>query len=80
MRKPDYRWFHDKNENIQDLEGEWRMKKKIVAMILVLACVTGIYAPENAWEAPVTVEASTQKGKKTIHTKSIQCCKESVWG
>ena len=41
------------------------MKKKIVAMILVLACVTGIYAPENAWEAPVTVEASTQKGKKT---------------
>ena len=42
-------------------------------------CVTGIYAPENAWEAPVTVEASTQKGKKPIHTKSIQCCKESVW-
>ena len=50
------------------------MKKKIVAMILVLACVTGIYAPENAWEAPVTVEANP------IHTKSIQCCKESVWG
>lgn len=50
VRKPDYRWFHDKNENIQDLEGEWRMKKKIVAMILVLACVTGIYAPENAWK------------------------------
>ena len=29
VRKPDYRWFHDKNENIQDLEGEWRMKKKL---------------------------------------------------
>ena len=60
MRKPDYRWFHDKDENIQDLEGELRMKKKIVAMILVLACVTGIYAPENAWEAPVTAMPLSQ--------------------
>ncbi len=36
------------------------MKKKIVAMILVLACVTGIYAPENAWEAPVTAMPLSQ--------------------
>ena len=31
----------------------------------------GINAPENAWEAPVTVEASTQKGKKTPSIQKV---------
>ena len=56
------------------------MKKKIVAMILVLACVTGIYAPENAWEAPVTVEASTQKGKKTPSIQKVYNAVKKAYG
>lgn len=56
------------------------MKKKIVAMILLLACVTGIYAPENAWEAPVTVEASTQKGKKTPSIQKVYNAVKKAYG
>ena len=49
-------------------------------MILVLACVTGIYAPENAWEAPVTVEASTQKGKKTPSIQKVYNAVKKAYG
>lgn len=56
------------------------MKKKIIAMMLVLACTIGTVTPGTTGNAPVCVEAATKKAKKAPSINKVYNAVKKAYG
>ena len=56
------------------------MKKKILAMILVLACAVALCVPAGLSPAPAVVQAATQKAKKAPSISKVYHAVKNAYG